>query len=411
MRFYHDRQTGITRSVKPIKRRSSKRCVVPPPPNIEDRRGRHTKADLLAKRARQREIMDTMLYPPRPQGTDGCQCTSPHWVNNGTRCRRCNLPPPTPQCNCDRYTVPVDYANGYQTCTGCGLVLATHQLQPDFKHHRDHGNGTANIGDRENPAIWGFTLTGPGTPYKRINHLAELLKQAMDMDPRIPKDDMHEILAEAQRQYSGLGVDPITFDATVIKGFIRPLGQKKLKKYGEHWLQVKRYICGHDYYNKYGPEMMGEADARRVHERYGIVSRVFDELKRSGHPLFKFRHNIPYLNTCVQHLLHQDGGDKVQRYGWYFTGLETAGSRLITEYRISIMLQHIIAQPNIQGAYQWAYKCLLPSEDIALYRNEPKRFLSILRQQIRICQQQPRRSRSAAVKSTSTTTEEQLLVI
>ena len=187
--------------------------------------------------------------------------------------------------------------------------------------------------------------------------------------------------------------NPIDYDAATIRGFISVLGRRKARKYNERWLQVWRHICSRSYFDQYGPELMPSKVARHVYDRYAVFAEAFETLKSEEHPLFKHRHNIPNLNTCIRHMLYLYDPDAHARYSWYFTGLTTRASRLATELRISVIIKYMMTNPNKQGSFTWHYTCLLPHQDIRYYQEHPADLTPEILLEARRCQLPPRRSR------------------
>ena len=361
MRFVHDRQTG-----------KAKR----PPPHRFDRRGRHTKQSLAEGRRNMARNIDSALHPVRG-------------------------------CGCDRFNTPVDYSSAMAVCTGCGLVFEDIVLIPsNGVTARDDGNGRATPLYRRHPSSWLVSDCGTvSAPYKPENHLAELLKQATDTDPRIPKEDIVRIYKRWLETYAFDATspyrDPLNLDPATTRSLILALKDKdgnpdtaKQKKYGERWLQIKRFICGPKEYDDEGPPLMSYCIAEHVHRRYQVFAAQFKRFKDSKHPLFVKRNNIPNLNTVVRHLLYQIGKVYHDKYGWYFTGLNTIESRIITEIRIALIIKALETTQNNRhhGGFYWKYTCLLPAEDRLLFKNDPAKFKRIQDRQIQLaCRKQPRR--------------------
>lgn len=342
----------------------------------DDRRGRHTKDDVLRRRALRLAAVERILNPTRGCGCDG-----------------------------DRH--PLVVAEGYGVCTGCGLV------DPELRVYDRVGTPSADTGaglDQSlyagHPLLWGVELPVASAPYRRENHLSELLKQATDTDPRIPKDDMQRIASEWIRsfrlEHPTEPLDPLGLSRWDIKQYIRPLGAHKCKKYSERWLQILRYLTGREYFDAYGPPLLPFELCHRIHARYRVFALMFERLKRDKHPLFQHRHNVPNLNTIVLHLLGQDSEENVERYGWYFTGLDTLQSRITTEIRIGCIIRHL-ERETFHDGFQWRYHHRLPPEDVELYLQDPKRFHSIIAQQVAQCQKPSKRSQEARDPSRSGT--------
>lgn len=276
-------------------------------------------------------------------------------------------------------------------------------LCPVVSHSAESGTGnTRSLFDH--PEEWGLLtdLHTVSAGYRRENHLAEVLKQATAMDPVISASDLQCIYANychqvdrwlAEGAYPSRYAIPIDeFTLADIRPLLLPLGHELVKKYTERWLQIRRYL----YWREFDVEedrskLLSYSECEKVHRLYVIFVKAFDGLKEERHPLFVYRHNILFLNTCVTHLLHQIDPELAKRQKWYFTDLETIGSRLITEHRIALILKYLRSHPEINGGYDWFYQCLLPEEDQELYRTNPTRFLSILRTQINQCRQPPKR--------------------
>lgn len=396
LRFFLGRQNGETARPptdgcpefpKAISNRKGSRFYLRIASKRNDRRGRHTKADVLARRQALAAITHRLLCPPRA-------------------------------CGCDA-RVPLAIADGFGVCTGCGVV------DPDLpvyscvgSYQADGGTGLDDWENRGNPLLAGVVLPMPSAPYRRENHLAELLKQATDTDPRIPKDDMHLIEEHWRRyihtHYEGAPLDPLLLGRGDIKGVLKEiLPARKCKKYAERWLQIWRYICGRDQFDSHGPSLLPVSVCHLVHRRYSEFAAAFEELKEQRHPLFRYRHNIPNLNTTVLHLLYQDDPQHLADYGWYFTPLETLASRLITEVRICCIIKHLQQKalltpapriyhrkllPEIDRYYLqeeepqretflWRYEHQLLPEDTEFFSQRPDRFGAILQQQVKQCLQ------------------------
>lgn len=306
----------------------------------------------------------------------------------------------------------MDYGSGMGTCMGCGEVLeGTVLVATDSFGPADGGNGSTRVASAVDPHTAGMPMAAQSAPYRRENHLAELLKQATDTCPRIPLEDMEVIEEAFMEQYwrptNGDTDAPYSLGASDIRGLIRALNDEaKIKKYSERWLQVKRYLCGEDLYDKYCNDepLMPISLCERIHQRYCVFAAAFEVLKRDGHPLFVHRHNIPNLNTVICHLLYQDGMDNFHLYQWYFPSLDTIQSRLITECRIAHILKVLIQRPHLAGGFTWRYESMLTVDDERLFKENPERFHRILAQQIRLCQRQPRTSQGASPSPDSSST-------
>lgn len=340
-----------------------------PPPRPDDRRGRHTKALLAERRSAFADRVDQYLYADRP-------------------------------CGCDPRVHRVDYSDGVGACTGCGDVLEDSVLVEAYtRGPADGGNGTVRATGILDPHAAGVPSTAQSAPYRRENHLAELLKQATDTDPRIPEEDL-DVIEEAfmdchYRPTNGDTDAPYNFGPGDVRALIRALNDEaKVKKYSERWLQVKRYLCGEDLYDEFCTDepLMPVGLCERIHARYRYFANAFEKLKRDGHPLFVHRHNIPNLNTVICHLLYQDDMENFHRYQWYFSSLDTLQSRLITECRIAHILRVLMNNKYLSGGFYWRYHSMLTVEDTDLFRENPERFKRILQQQIRQCQRHPRQS-------------------
>lgn len=382
MRFFFDR-LGTKNASTSTSRYTAKLSVN----EQNDRRGRHTSSDLRAKRAAARNTFETIYYPVR-------------------------------SCSCDRFTVPVDYSQGAIVCTGCGVVMDDHLLCPVVS--RTAESNTGRVGSAlDRPQEWCFNVPQLSAGYRRENHLAEVLKQATAMDPRIPDHDLDAIYKcfqeyLAKKTYSErmdilYNIDFLTNKD--IKAIIQPMGAYKVKKYAERWLQIRRHLYWRENdEDEPRSRLLTFTDCIKVHEKYAVFVKAFEALQKEGHLVFLNRHNIPYLNTCITHILHQIHPELARQQKWYFTDLETIQSRLITEHRCALMLRYLRKHPEITGDRdntQWQYKCLLPKDDITLFNTNRKKFVSILKSQIRICHLQAKKRRASSRSTTQENSRQQ----
>lgn len=381
MRFFYTR-SSVASAIRKKHRRYKFGDHAPNDPST-DRRGRHTKESIRNKRKAIRQAVDEAYYPTRP-------------------------------CQCNRFTTNVVYDDGCAVCTGCGLVFMEQLLCPDVNRSAESGTGSTRS-FVDDPAAWGLAewTSSTSVGYRRENHLAEVLKQATAMDPTIPTEDLKRIhknyCIEVEKwvkegKYQTRFHVPIErFTCKDIRPWIVPLGQAKVKKYAERWLQIRRYIYWVEFEDEEPRDMLlSFSQCERVHKLYTIFVRGFEELRKQGHPVFKYRHNVPFLNTCIIHILHQINPELAQQQKWYFTDLETIASRLITEHRIALILKYLREHPEINGGYDWFYQCLLPEQDHQLFREKPERFISILQTQINLCQRLPQRLRLSEKHSNQT---------
>lgn len=240
------------------------------------------------------------------------------------------------------------------------------------------------------PLTWNTALFFAGSSkypgYKPENHFAELLKQATNMDPRIPPDILRRfadawppecITDESKR-------DIINADGDAIKSLIRSVDPGLVRKYAERWLQIKVHICGYDHYRLHGPKLIPDFVCHAIHERYIYFSKCFRKLQKRKHPLFIERNNVPQLNAVTLQLLAQENIAYVADYGWYFTLLATPGSRLVTEYRIRTIIAHI--EPfKLTNGMQWTYYHIISDEDRDLFTKKPHLPLTYLLRALKPC--------------------------
>ena len=386
MRFFFSR-SSVQSSIRKNRRQFHNVNTPVPCTPSNDRRGRHTAADLRAKRAAAVTSVTNAVYPIR-------------------------------SCGCDRFLVDVDYSDGCMVCKGCGLVFEHQILCPVVNNCTEAGTGsTRQLWNR--PYEWTMDVAPLSAGYRRENHLAEVLKQATAMDPCIPIRDLELIhqnyIAEVNRA-AEQGTGPRRYEVDIeslrsehIKCLLVPLGPAKVKKYAERWLQIRRYIHWKELeVEEDRSKLLSYSTCERVHERYAIFVKGFEALRKAQHPVFRYRHNVPFLNTCITHILHQLDPELAKQQKWYFTDLETVASRLITEHRIALILRYLREHPEINGGYDWFYQCLLPEQDHQLYRDDPERFLSILRSQIKQCLCPPKRLRVSDQSQTPTHKQEPL---
>jgi len=384
MRFFFDR-TSIEKSIKKSTKEYRPYNVnsrLPCRPE-DDRRGRHTAEDLRKKRAIFEQSVTNASFPVR-------------------------------SCPCDRFTTNVVYEDGGCICTGCGLVFDM-LICPVSSNAPTSSTGyTRSI--LHCPSEWYMGSFERSAEYRRENHLAEVLKQATAMDPPIDVSDLHQIHeiylreVEEARKNGGLfrwQIDVEQLPSNFIKRLLRPLGAAKIKKYSERWLQIRRYI----YWRENGEEedrgkLLSFSTCERIHQMYTYFVKAFEALKQKGHPIFKYRHNVPFLYTCIRHILHQISPELVKKHKWYFTNLETVGSRLITELRVALMLRYLRRHPEINGGFSWNYQCLLPKSDRKLYHEDPQRFYDILHIQIQQCLKPPKRFHPSGQVQSQTPTQE-----
>lgn len=354
MRLATDRQTG---KVQP---RTGIRYGRDGQP-LFDRRGRHTKADRLRAIKDLEEAMERVLFAPRP-------------------------------CECDVRDNRTAYHDGDIVCTGCGLVLDDRICAPNIDMHRaDSGNGImVHSALAADPRTWNSAVLFAGASgypgYKPWNHFAELLKQATNMDPRIPSDILRR-LADAWPPpclVSEHDRDIVHADGRAIKALIRSVDPALVRKYAERWLQIKIHICGHEHYRLHGLPLIPDHICHAIHERYIYFSKCFRKLRKNKHPLFQGRNNVPQLNAVTLQLLAQEDVSYVAEYGWYFTMLATPASRLITEYRIRTIIAHI--EPfKLTNELQWTYYHIISDEDRDLFTRKPHLPLLYLRRAIKPC--------------------------
>lgn len=347
MRLAVDRQTGKVRAKGG-------------PPTF-DRRGRHTKKGRLEAMQEMEDAMERILFAPRP-------------------------------CECDGREHRTAYHDGDIVCTGCGLVLDDRICAPNIDMHRaDTGNGmVVHSALAADPRTWNSALLFAGTSsypgYKPWNHFAELLKQATNMDPRIPADILRRF-ADAWPPASFVSDhdrDIVNADGRAIKALIRSVDPSLVRKYAERWLQIKIHICGYDHYKQNGLPLIPDHVCHAIHERYIYFSKCFRKLRKNKHPLFLGRNNVPQLNAVTLQLLAQESVDYVAEYGWYFTLLATPASRLITEYRIRTIIAHI--EPfRLTNNLAWTYYHIISDEDRDLFTRKPHLPLLYLRRAIKPC--------------------------
>jgi hypothetical protein len=341
-----------------------------------DRRGRHTKRDRLARAKELEDAFERCIHPPRG-------------------------------CDCDVLTVPTVYSQGDIVCTGCGLVMEHHVPIPRIIYSVDTsaGTGISTAGwEYQDPRTWNsicFELDNNGYGgYKRANHFAELLKQATNSDPRIAPRIMRIIEEYLYRMLDHDAYRINEFisvaDSAAIKSLLRFIDQDLVanpptdplphtgnfvRKYAEHWLQIKINLFGIERYAIHGLPLLPTGTCHQLHDRYGYFARCFERLRQSKHPLFRHRNNIPQLNTVTLHLLAQIDPAYVNQYGWYFTPLATPKSRLYTEYRIYTIFKHMRVF-GLEGDYVWNYCRIITQEDAELFASKPSLQRTLLLQAI-----------------------------
>lgn len=220
-------------------------------------------------------------------------------------------------------------------------------------------------------------------PYQRWHHYAEYLKTLSDMCPRILQEHLDQLLDAAIVYMRERDLrDSTRLGREHIKDIIRSVNEDWVRKYGERWVQIKCHICGVDYDTGNEP-LMPPALVQRLHARYIHVSKAFDYLKRIKHPLFRDRKNVPQLHAVTLQLLAQEGDELVDIYGWCMPLLRSVKSRLVTEYRIRLLIRAVRRVCDIDYGEYWNYVPILCDKDKDLFIKRPDQPLKLLQSALR----------------------------
>lgn len=253
----------------------------------------------------------------------------------------------------------------------------------------DRGNGIDCDGSTRvmhDPGTWNMHSIArhkQSAPYARWHHYAEYLKTLTNMCPRILNDHLDQLMDAATRYIERyVDRDPVRLGPRDIKAIIRSVNKDWVRKYGERWIQIKCHICGVDYDNANEP-LMPPGLVQRLHERYVHVSKAFDYLKRIKHPLFLHRKNVPQLHAVTLQLLAQEGYDLVGVYGWCMPLLRSVKSRLVTEYRIRVLMRTVRRICDTDHGERWVYVPILCDQDKDLFTLRPEQPLKLLQSALR----------------------------
>lgn len=341
---------------------------------MDDRRGRHS---LLANAREHERTRDKGLTSDNERhGLLPCECT-----------RRGGPCPPI--------VVPSSGDSG-PVCTGCGLVLGGQLLLDDDFCGEEH-DGPGMVARLPRGArVAGARYTN-SAPYKPQVHFAEFMALVTLTGPRIPPADLDAIGDAYNRHPELRDKDALYMCCSDVRQLLRESVSKLMqRRYAERWLQILRHLSDPEYFDEYGPPIIGRTVAHDMKLRFAPFIAVYKQMRDSGHPLFGGRSNVPYLCTVGRGLLYQtamtleptwatrqrewlqdasvDSEDRAWwerevlqawrvdyflRHSWVFRWLKSPASQLANELMVALCIETLRKRES--HVLSWTeHPCLLP---------------------------------------------------
>lgn len=363
-------------------------------PSEKDKRGSHTKADLIANATKRQPHWTVQIgYMPDINTCNNCGSTN-FIINNDseyvcTSCGTCS----NNRVSCNNYTFSgiSNMGNG---------VLHRGSTYTDCDSY-----GAGKPTRYRNPRKGGYYLRSPSSAeYNRCNHVSERLKLASNQDPRICYQhlqlirevcialtrDVYQIpIEECTRhilrnclqyidKYPNIDNDEVyNAIAQIIENYdyvvedrydekSKRSSTKFTKKYAERWLQIKIFVVGglDEWHKLKLPEILPIDTVVQMNELFKHVNFAFNKL----YPNASTRHNILNLDTVFLHLLKAISQETYNKYNWYFMPLKGIKPKILTEQRIKRIWNFLARRFGRKSI--WNYDTLLNKQEQSIARKK-----------------------------------------
>ncbi len=303
-------------------------------------------------------------------------------------------------------------------CSGCGTVLSVVVMDHPFAGGNGDGDSPGAVVRTFDTLTSSAALCRTSPPYSRAVHFAEFMALWTLTGPRIPQDDMQQIVGSF-RQWLARQQRPVhrreLLSCHLARAVLRPLSDEARRRYNERWLQIVARLWGEQRFRVEGPPLLPSDVAHEMKQRFVYFEQRWAVLVRDKHPITRGRKNIPFLPCVARQLLYQvcmhrqppwyqqhqswlaflkanGNGDYYQlweerllrpwrrqefwRLQWYCRYNKQQGPRLQNELRVALSMAQLVGEQPDRHILPWTaeYVALLHPADQQLRDTDPDKW-------------------------------------